>query len=322
MGLVVVHQLVQVHRHVTGDGADVDVRAAAAQRRERGQHRLLRGAGAQRVDDDVGALAAGEAAYPVGHRLLVVEGMDLDPPGPAWRTRSSRSRSRPVPRTLRAPSARANSATPEPEGAADAVDQHRAARADAGAPQRPVRRTEVAPAGGRLVRDVVRQLDQAVLRGGHVLGQPAVRVVVEQRLGLRAEPEVAVERVVACSAVVSPVRQSRQPPQYRAGLTYTRWPISMPCTCEPFSTTTPVGSRPKIAGSGGRGRCGNQSTKLSSTLPRFGHDPAGLDLHQHVGGARGGDLDLVDLKGFTNGVHARGAHCSRHRCLPFSSGTT
>ena len=69
------------------------------------------------------------------------------------------------------------------------------------------------------------------------------------------------------------MRQYRHPPQYLPGLTYTRCPISMPCTCEPFSTTTPAGSRPKIAGNGGRDRCGNQSTNLLSTLPRFGTIP-------------------------------------------------
>src|SRR6188474_3187403 len=41
----------------------------------------------------------------------------------------------------------------------------------------------------------------------------------------------------------------------------------------PTSTTTPAGSRPKIAGSLGSGRCGNHLVQLASTLPRFGTMP-------------------------------------------------
>jgi hypothetical protein len=70
----------------------------------------------------------------------------------------------------------------------------------------------------------------------------------------------------------------RHDPHERAGLTYTRSPGRTESTCSPTLSTTPAGSRPKIAGSGGISLLSGVSVpkKLLTTRARLGTTPQAL----------------------------------------------
>src|SRR5215218_311580 len=75
-----------------------------------------------------------------------------------------------------------------------------------------------------------------------------------------------------------PALQARHVPQLRPGLTYTLSPTFRPLTAPPTSTIVPAGSRPKVAGSFGRGRRGNHVDQFFNTLPRLGTMPQACTL--------------------------------------------
>ena len=135
----------------------------------------------------------------------------------------------------------------EPELAADAVDQQRLAGADADLLHRRIGGAEIAEPRGGFEAHIVGQLDQRGRRRGDELRQPAVRIGAHDLL--RAA-EIALQRpartIVGLAAPAHPARAARAA---RIDIDALARPHCH--TCSPTLATTPAGSRPKIAGSGG-----------------------------------------------------------------------
>ncbi|MET0190763.1 MAG: hypothetical protein ABW212_17310 [Pseudonocardia sediminis] len=144
------------------------------------EHGLGRGAGAEAVHDDVDAFTVVVLACPVA-QWGVPGGQDVDAVRGDGLHVVEQGGVAAGAEDAGAAHGQGVETGAESEGAGDAVDQDGAAGPGAGLAQRGERGTEVAVAGS-LEGDAVGQPYEVALRGGHVLGQAAVGVGVEQAL--------------------------------------------------------------------------------------------------------------------------------------------
>ena len=195
--LVVVHQSVEIDRHLAPHGTDIHEGAAAAQTGVGGKHRRLRRAGPERVDHDIDALPAGKRLHPIRERTLCVQRSNMNP---FRRDRfdlfqqlnvTSGSHDR------RAPHREGKKGAANPKRSANAVDQHACRHIRAGTFESAIGRSQISPTSRRFEADIIRERNDAVLRRGHVFAEAPIGIVLEHLLRFRTETKIPIKGVIA-----------------------------------------------------------------------------------------------------------------------------